>query len=220
VNHIIRFGACTMLVHVVASSLFAQAIATYDENSSFPFHNADYGQPGAVTLTANSILFDVSPPPPRTAFAGGALALFIPPINFAPAGYQVEARFRILPGNTAPAMGAVLNDQDVQSSETWLYNFPISGYTPADSWITLRQGLSQPYLVTSTGDGILNPDLEALGLVAGGDSPDLRFHLELDYVRIIPVPEPGSLGLMSLGAAIVACRIRRRANQEHTTVTN
>src|SRR5262249_38638358 len=152
------------LVCCCQPTAYSQTVATYDENAQHVFLNGDYSRPGAVTVTANSILYDVTPSPTNSSiFTGGSGGLFISPVDFAPANDQVEIRFRVLAGNSAPSMGAVLSDGDPPGgSETWLYDFDLLNHTPADSWITLRQELSEPYLVTSGGDGILNPGLELL----------------------------------------------------------
>lgn len=212
-SHIFRLVSCTLFTCVFATPLLGQAVATYDENSQHPLLVGDYGQPGAAVTTPSSIVFDVTPQPPFESFGGAALAFYVPVIDFSPSNYRLETRFRVLEGNTVPVMGGVLADNDGPSSlENWIYSFDISRYSPADSWITLSRSLNQPDAIpVNEGDGVLNPGLSSLAVVAGWPGgPGARFHLELDYLRIVPVPEPGAIGLLGMGAGTLACRLWRR----------
>jgi hypothetical protein len=54
-------------------------------------------------------------------------------------------------------------------------------------------------------DGIQNPGLILIGLVRGPGT-DTRFHIELDYLSIIPIPEPATIMLLALAACGLCSR--------------
>jgi hypothetical protein len=195
--------AATLLTQSVARS---QPIATFDESSTL-FLLADFSTPGAVTATPDSIVFDVEPP--ADAFAGVAGTLFIPEVDFAPSDYQLEVRFRLLPDNNVPGFGVVYAERDdgFFVPESWVFQFDISALTPADDWTVVRQRFDNP-VVTGTNDGVQNPDLELLAIVIP-NAPDPHLHLELDYLRIIPIPEPSCLALLGLAAMLITSPRRR-----------
>jgi hypothetical protein len=195
----------------LVSSGRAQAIATLDENSTL-VHVLANDQPGAVTVTPNSVVFDVVPGPiPELGLIG--VTVSVPPmeVDFMPSDYRWLMRLRVLEGNDVAYVAAHALDRDINDpglSEIWEYRFDISTLTPADGWVTLRQDFSAPVLTLGPADGIFNPDLEAIAFVVN-DQLKTRLHVELDYLQIVPVPEPGGMALWLLGLwASAAVRIR------------
>ncbi len=138
--HVVTFLFCNL------PAVHAQAIPTFDENS-LPFLVASYEVPGAVSFTADSILFDVVPE--GGVFAGVAGTLNLPGIDFAPNEYQWEVRFRLLPGNNVPGfVAAVYSDMDdgYLIDEAWVFYFDFDahagrrlGHTPTGIWHPSRR---------------------------------------------------------------------------------
>lgn len=193
---------------LLVSSGRAQAIATFDENSNL-IHVLANNESGAVSVLPESLLFDVIPLP-GSELIGVTVAPLPMPIDFAPNEYRWLMRLRILEGNDISYVIGNLTDFDVGTgAELWEYRFDISSLTPADGWVKLRQDFSSPTLTFGNGDGILNPGLEAIafGVV---DQLKTRLHVELDYLQIVPVPEPGGMALVLLGMWAGAARVRAR----------
>lgn len=197
---------------LLVSSGRAQAIATLDESSSL-IHVLANNEPGAVTVTPNSVVFDVVPGPiPELGLLG--VTVSVPPmeIDFAPSDYRWLMRLRVLEGNDVSYVATHAIDHDINDpglQEIWEYRFDISTLTPADGWVTFIQDFSSPALTLGTGDGVLNPDLEALAFVVN-DQLKTRLHVELDYLQIVPVPEPGGMALVLLWMWAGAARVRAR----------
>jgi hypothetical protein len=108
-------------------------------------------------------------------------------------------------------LDAIYSDQDegVPIDEGWVFRFDVGSYTPADDWVVLRQGFHSP-IVVGTGDGIQNPGLVLIGFVRETANAE-RLHIELDYLSIVPVPEPELLSLLLFGAAVGApARLRAK----------
>jgi hypothetical protein len=186
---------------LLVSSGRAQAIATLDENSSL-VHVLANNEPGAVTVTPTSLVFDVLPDL-NTALGLIGVTVSLPPmeVDFAPSDYRWLMRLRVLEGNDVSYVAAHAIDHDINApglQEIWEYRFDISTLTPADGWVTFIQDFSTPAPTLGTGDGVLNPDLEALAFVVN-DQLKTRLHVELDYLQIVPVPEPGGMALVLLG---------------------
>jgi hypothetical protein len=209
-SHRFVVAIATILFSLASGSLHAQALVTLDENSGTLFKVPPYDAPGAVTYTADGILFDVGP-----ELAGGVSKILLPGIDFAPNDYQWVFRFRLLPGNNIQGIGLTYGDLDEDefsfNVETYLFFFDTSAYSPADGWVTLRQNFSAPFLVSSETEGIQNPDLVAIGIAPANGTGD-RFHVEFDYVSIVPIPEPASISLLLVCAAACACLRFRKPN--------
>jgi hypothetical protein len=199
---------------LLVSSGRAQAIATLDENSSL-VHVLANNEPGAVTVTPSSLLFDVEPDlNTGLGLIGVTVSVWPMEVDFTPSDYRWLMRLRVLEGNDVSYVATHAIDRDPGDPglpEIWEYQFDISTLTPADGWVTFRQDFSFPALTLGTGDGVLNPDLEALAFVVN-DQLKTRLHLELDYLQIVPVPEPGGMALVMLGMCVsAACTRSRRA---------
>jgi len=140
----------------LVSTVKAQAIATFDENSP-PFLLLSFSAPGVVTPSSESLLIDA---PSGVDTFGIAGTLNFTPLDFNPNEYQWELRFRVLPGNEASVLDTIYSDQDegVTIDEGWVFQFDLGSYTPADDWVVLRQGFHSP-IVIAEGDGVQNPVL-------------------------------------------------------------
>jgi hypothetical protein len=198
--HMWGFAAATLFLLTLDSSrVSAEAIAVFDESS--PNHGEVGAFAGGVTATAESLIFNVGANPDFGGLTGASYTIMAPMVDFDPAAYQWEWRFRILPGNNVQHMAAGYSDYDesVFSEETRAFDFDISALTPADGWVTLRQSLATPYFMSGFGDGVPNPDLGAIAITAGNVNAD-RFHIEMDYLRIVPVPEPSCAMLCLIGS--------------------
>lgn len=208
-RHILGFVAVVLLT-LGPSSVRADAIAVFDEHS--PNRTEIGAFEGAVSATSESLVFNVGANPDFNGLTGASYTIIWPMVDFDPAAYQWEWRFRILTGNNVQHMAAGYSDYDesVFSEETRAFDFDISALTPADGWVTLRQSLATPYFMSGFGDGVPNPDLGAIAITAGNVNAD-RFHIEMDYLRIVPVPEPSCAMLCLIGSyGWLMMRARRR----------
>jgi hypothetical protein len=204
---------CAITAICFASSARAQAVVTFDENTPNRTVHGDFAVPGAVTVTPESLVFDAVPLPSAPEVLGATGASISPGIDFAPSKYQWEMRFRILSGNNAPAVAAAYTDRDgtefLPQFETYVFNFDISSLNPADGWVTRRQGFGAPLFVDQPADGVQNPGLRGI-FFTNANIGTTRFHFELDYLRIVPVPEPHALLMLAGIAALVPARFRAR----------
>jgi hypothetical protein len=188
----------------------AQAIATLDENSNL-IHVLANNTPGAVTVLPESLLFDVnSGAIPGLGLIGVTVSPLPARIEFTPndnwpsdslpsdslcSDYRWLMRLRVLEGNDVSFLAThAINRANVPGPiEYWEYQFDISSLTPADGWVTLRQDFSAPGFTFGNGDG-----MEAIAFVVI-DQFKTRLHVELDYLQVVPVPEPGSAALLLIG---------------------
>jgi hypothetical protein len=201
-------------------------IAVFDEDfgagmsphGSSEFRLSDFDVPGAVTITPDSIVYDVTNGVTPEFIAGFHALFYIPMIDFDPAIAIWEVRLRVLPNHQASGLVLGYHDEDSPtfgtSFEVWPFPFDLSSLTPADSWVVLRQSFADPGQPAQVGtpDSVQNPNLGAV-LVSVNPSTPGRFNIELDYVRILAVPEPASWILLA-AATMAAGRCKTRKTIE------
>lgn len=213
------FAVCFLLAS--ASSLQGQTtIAVVDEivGPGLPTHGSSRtllgAAPGAVTTGSDSLLFDIVPGAVSTRLVDS----FDVPIDFDVTQAEWELRLRILDDNLSTGIFLTYQDLDGQQSEYWRFDFDISALTPADGWVTLRQDfLTNPLHVTppATSEQVQNPGLASIQLQFG---PPGRVHLELDYARIVTVPEPALHLVLATGLLAFGRFSMRRAKRDKTLI--
>jgi hypothetical protein len=219
------WAAVAVLIWAVLAQ--AQIVAIYDEAVGPPAHGVfayvlgDFAAPGVVTATPDSLVFDVTPNPNTVPHGRGVV--YSPRINFVASQHEWDIRLRVLAENNAAGFllgyddhdGLLESDPDV---ENWVFRFDLSPYSPADGWVTLRQGFGAPvaYVPLLPGpmlDMVQNPGLQNIFLFAEPTSAK-RLHIELDYIRIRAVPEPQTCGLLLTGIAASTLVGGRRARRQ------
>jgi hypothetical protein len=88
--------------------------------------------------------------------------------------------------------------------------FDLSMLMPADSWVVLRQDFGNPVTPAQVGapDNVQNPGLGAILVSVNPFTPG-RFNIELDYVKILAIPEPASWLLPATGTMAAVPRRKK-----------
>lgn len=210
-----------VLISLYAASGIASAttILTFDENviptnpengfGSFTFAGFDGA---AVTDGLASLTIDA------TAFGG--VGVDYPQRNFNPSQATGVLRLRVLEGNAATSLNAVLVESDIEeiggnTGEQYGLIFSLSNLTPADGFVTLSTPLSSAISFGGAfgrdpGNGTLDPGLYQVQLQSPFGATD-RLHVEVDYFQINSneeVPEPAAWVLATFGGLIAVLRRR------------
>lgn len=225
-------AAATMAAAFIARAASAQLPVVFDENyyptnptntfGAFTFD--DFSGPGAFTDGPTSFILDVTDFTGSNGIFGGVGVDYgTPPgtnnINFDPAIAQWELRIKILPNNAATAIRTTYIDQDPGfpvPAEEYVYEFDLTA-VPNDGQFHV---LTKPVLngelfhqnafnFDANDDGINNPGLRQVQIQSVFGSTG-RLNVEVDYVRIVAIPEPASLALLGLAVPAVMLSRRRR----------
>lgn len=192
------------------------------QNSFSAFAFADFAAAGAVVDGPNSLIFDIAVDGDSlNGLFGGAgvdfgpfVAGMLQPLDFDPLLSSWEMRVRKLPGNRASTVNALYRDSDpATSAENYVFNFDLAG-VPNDGefHIITVAATNFAFVQTALGspDGVNNPGLNQIQIQSVFGAAE-RLNIEVDYLRILTVPEPASAVAWGLGAMVLACRRRRTA---------
>ncbi len=212
-----RCSAVLACLLIAAPAAHAATLLTFDENAvptnpdngfgSFPFGGFEGG---AVVDGPTSLTIDAS--------SFGGIGVDYNQRNFNIADATGEIRLRVLDGNAASSINAVLVESDIEelggnAGEQYGLVFGLGALSPADGFVTLMLPLSAAgsfggAFGRDPGDGVFNPGLFQVQLQNPFGATD-RLHVEVDYFRITTVPEPHALALML--TVLAAAALRRRS---------
>lgn len=230
-------SAALLVVAMVAQGAHGQVLLAEFSEQSYPsnpmngfggFTFDDFGVPGAVTTTSDSLVLDIATDNDGAngLFGGvgvdfGEQVELIPdvfvldPIDFDPDVSWWEMRVRKLENNEATTVNTVYRDSDSidnADQEEYQFNFDLSSIPDDGEFHTITVptnviGFSQ----SSSGspDGVNNPGLNQIQIQSVFGS-DLRTNIEVDWVRVYTVPEPTTVGLAGLACVAGIARRRRR----------
>lgn len=221
-----------MAVGVVGLEARAQLPVVFDENyyptnptntfGAFTFD--DFSATGAFTDGPTSLTLDVQDSNGSNGVFGGVGVDYgTPPgtnnVNFDAATALWEVSVKILPNNAATAFRTTYIDQDPGfpvPAEEYVYEWDLTT-VPNDGQFHL---LTKPVLggelfsqsafnFDANDDGINNPGLRQLQIQSVFGSTG-RLNIEVDYVQIVAIPEPGTVALLGLASAVLALTCGRR----------
>ncbi|MEQ8847310.1 MAG: hypothetical protein RIC11_06145 [Botrimarina sp.] len=208
---------------IVVAELSEQTLPVNPANGFGGFTFGDFAASGAVSYTADSVILDIANDADGvnglfggvgvdfgtpTTIAGIDLLL---PIDFDPSVSRFELRVKKLQGNAAGIVNMVMRDVDdliTNAREEWQYNFDLTG-VPDDGEFHL---VTVPATVTGfrrtdsgAPDEIINPGLGQLQFQSAFGATD-RLHIEIDFGRVVTIPEPASLLLVALSGLAALSR--------------
>ena len=197
---------------------------TNPENTFGAFTFDDFSGPGAFTDGPNSLILDVTDFTGTNGIFGGlGVDYGTPPgtnnRNFNAADARVELNIKILPNNAATAIRSTYIDQDPGfpvPAEEYVYEFDLTA-VPVDGLFHL---LTKPVLggelfhqnafnFDAADDGINNPGLRQMQIQSVFGSTG-RLNVEIDFLRIVAIPEPATVLTLALAAPALAVAVRRR----------
>jgi hypothetical protein len=131
----------------------------------------------------------------------------------------VELNIKILPNNAATAIRSTYIDQDPGfpvPAEEYVYEFDLTA-VPVDGLFHL---LTKPVIggelfhqnafnFDAADDGINNPGLRQMQIQSVFGSTG-RLNVEIDFLRIVAIPEPATVLTLALAAPALAVAVRRR----------
>jgi hypothetical protein len=225
------FAAAMTAVAVIGTAACAQLPVVFDEttyptnpeNGFGAFTFADFSGSGAFTDGPNSLILDVQDfDSSNGVFGGVGVDYGTPPAtnqrNFAIDNVIWQLRLRKLPLNTATAIRTTYIDHDggfPVAAEEYIYEFDLTS-VPNDGQFHL---LTKPFNMElfhqngfnfdANDDGINNPGLRQVQIQSVFGSTG-RLNVEVDFVRIVRVPEPASLALVGLAGPALLLAVRRR----------
>ena len=139
-------------------------------------------------------------------------------LDFDAATNRARLVFRTLPGNQATAFNLVLTDRDSDTTgDQFQFPVQIAGATPlgngfSEILVDIREGNSSFTQAAAPnfpnpGDRIANYGLAQFQIQSqfGGTAP---LDIEVRRVEIVPIPEPGTLGLLGAGTLLLGRRRR------------
>ncbi len=214
---LLYFMATVAAVAMIGRVTSAQLPVVFDENTyptnpenSFgAFTFDDFSYPGAFTDGPNSLILDVQDYTGTNGVYGGVGVDYGTPPgtnnhDFDPAFAQWELSVRILKNNSATTIQATYIDQDAGvpvPAEEYVYEFAFTGLSDDGLFHVLTKPVTNElFHQTAFGfdaadDGINNPGLRQLRIQSALGSTG-RLNVEIDYVRIVAIPEPASLTLL------------------------
>jgi hypothetical protein len=198
---------------------------TNPENSFGAFTFNDFSVLGAFTDGPSSVILDVVDSNGVDGVYGGVGVDYGTPPgtnnhDFDVSSAQWEVRLKILPNNRASAFRTSYIDHDPQSpmpaAEEYVYEFGLTNVPNDSAFHILTKTVSTELFHQNVvgfdvaDDGINNPGLRRIQIQSVIGSAE-RLNIEIDYVRIVAIPEPTSLTLLALnGPAILLSNCRRR----------
>lgn len=226
---LVCLAAAMMAVATMGTAAMAQLPIEFSENT-YPtnpengfggFTFDDFSGPGAFTDGPTSLILDVTDSNGSNGVFGGVGVDYgTPPAtdqrDFDPALAHWEIRLRILPLNAATAFRTTYIDHDggfPVAAEEYIYEYDLTSVPIDGQFHVLTKPVTSPLFNQSAfgfdaaDDGINNPGLRQLQIQSVFGSTG-RLNIEVDYVRI--VPEPASLGLLSLATPALLLAVRRR----------
>jgi hypothetical protein len=225
-------AVATMAAAVIGQVASAQLPVVFDENTyptnpentfgAFTFD--DFSAAGAFTDGPSSLTLDVQDSNASNGVFGGVGVDYGTPPgtnnhNFDPALAMWELSVKILANNAATAIRTTYIDQDPGfpvPAEEYVYEYDLTG-VPNDGMFHV---LTKPVLggelfhqnafnFDAADDGINNPGLRQMQIQSVFGSTG-RLNVEVDYARIVMIPEPASLGMLGLAAPALAVAVGRR----------
>ena len=197
---------------------------TNPENTFGAFTFNDFSGAGAFTDGPTSLTLDVQDfDSSNGVFGGVGVDYGTPPAtnqrNFDPAVARWEVSLKILPNNAATALRTTYIDHDggfPVAAEEYVYEFDLTS-VPNDGQFHV---LTKPVLggelfhqnafnFDANDDGINNPGLRQMQIQSVFGSTG-RLNVEVDFARIVQVPEPASLVMLGLAAPAALFAARRR----------
>jgi PEP-CTERM motif len=197
---------------------------TNPENTFGAFTFDDFSGPGAFTDGPNSLILDVTDFTGTNGIFGGVGVDYGTPPgtnnrNFNAADARVELNIKILPNNAATAIRSTYIDQDPGfpvPAEEYVYEFDLTA-VPVDGLFHL---LTKPVIggelfhqnafnFDAADDGINNPGLRQMQIQSVFGSTG-RLNVEIDFLRIVAIPEPATVLTLALAALALAVAVRRR----------
>jgi hypothetical protein len=197
---------------------------TNPENTFGAFTFDDFSGPGAFTDGPNSLILDVTDFTGTNGIFGGVGVDYGTPPgtnnrNFNAADARVELNIKILPNNAATAIRSTYIDQDPGfpvPAEEYVYEFDLTA-VPVDGLFHL---LTKPVIggelfhqnafnFDAADDGINNPGLRQMQIQSVFGSTG-RLNVEIDFLRIVAIPEPATVLTLALAAPALAVAVRRR----------
>ena len=194
------------------------------ENTFGSFTFDDFSGPGAFTDGPNSFILDVTDFTTTNGIFGGVGVDYGTPPgtnnrNFDAATAMWEVSVKILPNNAATAFRTTYIDQDPGfpvPAEEYVYEWDLTT-VPNDG---LFHVLTKPVLggeafaqsafgFDAADDGINNPGLRQVQIQSVFGSTG-RLNIEVDYARIVAIPEPVSVTLFGLASTGLMLAARRR----------
>jgi hypothetical protein len=231
-RRILCLAAATLVAELIGQIASAQLPIVFDENTyptnpentfgAFTFD--DFSAAGAFTDGPTSLILDVTDSNASNGVFGGVGVDYGTPPgtnnhDFDPALATWELSVKILPNNAATAIRTAYIDQDPGfpvPAEEYVYEFDLTG-VPNDGQFHV---LTKPVLggelfhqdafnFDANDDGINNPGLRQMQIQSVFDSTG-RLNVEIDYVRIVAVPEPASLALLGVVVPAFLWKVLRR----------
>jgi hypothetical protein len=197
---------------------------TNPENTFGAFTFDDFSGPGAFTDGPTSLTLNVTDSTGTNGIFGGVGVDYGTPPgtnnhNFDAATARLEMGIKILPNNAATAIRTTYIDQDPGfpvPAEEYVYEFDLTTI-PVDG---LFHVLTKPVLggelfhqtafnFDAADDGINNPGLRQMQIQSVFGSTG-RLNVEIDFVRIVAIPEPASVLMLALAAPALAVAVGRR----------
>jgi hypothetical protein len=199
---------------------------TNPENSFGAFTFDDFSSPGAFTDGPSSLILDVQDFNGTNGIYGGVGVDYGTPPgtnnhDFNPAVAQWELRVKILPNNRANAIRTTFIDQDPGvpvPAEEYVYVFDLTGVPMDDLFHVLTKPVTaelfhqNAFGFDENDDGNNNPGLRRVQIESVFGSTG-RLNVEIDYVRIVTIPEPASLTLLALALPSILLSARHRCIQ-------
>jgi hypothetical protein len=196
---------------------------TNPENTFGAFTFDDFSGAGAFTDGPSSLTLDVTDSNGTNGVFGGVGVDYGTPPgtnnrNFDPALAQWELNVKILPNNAATAIRTTYIDQDPGfpvPAEEYVYEFDLTGVPVDGQFHLLTKPVTSPlfnqnaFNFDAADDGANNPGLRQLQIQSVFGSTG-RLNVEIDFVRIVAIPEPASFALVSLAAGTMLLVTRRR----------
>jgi hypothetical protein len=195
---------------------------TNPENTFGAFTFDDFSAAGAFTDGASSLTLNVTDTNASNGVFGGVGVDYGTPPgtnnhNFDPALAQWEINIKVLPNNAATAFRTTYIDQDPGfpvPAEEYVYEFDLTGVPADGQFHLLTKPVTSPlfnqnaFNFDAADDGVNNPGLRQLQIQSVFGSTG-RLNVEIDFVRIVAIPEPASLALVALAAGVMALVLRR-----------
>jgi hypothetical protein len=197
---------------------------TNPENTFGAFTFDDFSGPGAFTDGPSSLILDITDFTGTNGIFGGVGVDYGTPPgtnnrNFDPATAHWELSIKILANNAATAIRTTYIDQDPGfpvPAEEYVYEFDLTGVPNDGQFHVLIKPVLGGELFHQNGfnfdandDGINNPGLRQMQVQSVFGSTG-RLNVEVDYVRIVQIPEPASLVMLGLAPPALVLTARRR----------